>query len=132
MEAIAAELLTALASGTAGAAGHQAWEALRALVRRNPGPEAEPDPTPGTGENEVTALARETDSEHRARELARVLEARARQDPDFARALDSWRRTAERAAAPVTGPGDVHQEISGGTQGTVIMARDIQGSLHIE
>lgn len=48
MEAIAGELLMALASGTAGAAGQQAWMSLRDLVRRPTAPDTGPE---GPGES---------------------------------------------------------------------------------
>lgn len=115
----------ALAGGTAGAAGQQIWASLRDLVRRRPSGE-EP-----CGEGELTSLADAADSPTRARELADVLALRARQDPDFARALDTWRREAEALEGTSTGAGDVHNEVSGGTiQGPVVQARDINGPLH--
>lgn len=54
----------------------------------------------------------------RAGQLAALLYERARQDPDFAAALEIWRRRAEAEVGSRSG--DVHNEISGGTQGTVI------------
>ncbi|WP_405536067.1 hypothetical protein OG787_21375 [Streptomyces sp. NBC_00075] len=125
MSPIAPELLMALAGGTAGAAGQQIWASLRDLVRRRP-TDGEP-----RGEGELTSLADAADSPTRARELADVLALRARQDPDFARALDTWRREAEALEGASTGAGDVRNEVSGGTiQGPVVQARDINGPLH--
>lgn len=125
MDPIAPELLMALAGGTAGAAGQQIWASLRDLVtRRRSG--AEP-----SGEGELTALAQQADSGERARELSEALALRARQDPAFAEALEAWRREAETLEPTRTGPGDVHNEISGGTvHGNVVQARDIHGSIH--
>jgi hypothetical protein len=70
-------------------------------------------------------------SEERAQRLAELLNQRAEQDADFADALDIWRRRAadETGTAPPAAPGDVHNEISGDTQGTVVQARDIHGSI---
>ncbi|MGC9540105.1 hypothetical protein [Streptomyces sp. UG1] len=53
--------------------------------------------------------------EERARQLAEPLNGRADQDPDFARALDIWRRRAGAEAGTRTGAGDVRNEISSGT-----------------
>ncbi|GKQ35856.1 hypothetical protein [Streptomyces sp. A012304] len=126
MDPIAPELLMALASGTAGAAGQQIWFALRDLVGRRPDPEGAPD-----GEGELVALDEAADSMDRARELAGTLAERARQDPAFARALETWRREAEALPELRTGTGEVRNEISGGTfQGAVVQARDINGPLH--
>ncbi|MFI9237073.1 hypothetical protein [Streptomyces sp. NPDC053079] len=125
MDPIAPELLMALASGTAGAAGQQIWFALRNLVARRPDPEAAPD-----GAGELVALDETPDSVDRARELAGTLAERAGQDPAFARALETWRREAEVLPGLRTGTGEVGNEISGGTfQGAVVQARDINGPL---
>lgn len=124
MDQIAPELLMAVAGGTAGAAGQQIWASLRDLVRRRPSGRTQ------GGEAELTALGTATDDAERARELAEVLAQRARQDPDFARALETWRHRAEAWDQARTGAGDVHNEISGGTfQGPVVQARDINGPL---
>ncbi|MFI2207210.1 hypothetical protein ACH47Z_42390 [Streptomyces sp. NPDC020192] len=126
MEPIAPELLMALASGTAGAAGQQIWTSLRDLVRRRT--DAEP-----SGEGELTALAAAVGSAERtarAEQLAQALAERARQDPAFADALRIWRQDALDAVR--TGSGDVHNEISGGRQQTVILARDIHGDINLD
>ncbi|MFI6009741.1 hypothetical protein ACIBAG_13110 [Streptomyces sp. NPDC051243] len=124
MDQIAPELLMALAAGTAGAAGQQIWTSLRDLVRRRPSGQGP------SGADELTALAAAADDAARARELAGVLAERARQDPAFAQALETWRGRAEAWDAERTGAGDVHNEISGGTfQGPVVQARDINGPL---
>ncbi|WP_328431887.1 hypothetical protein OHB10_21895 [Streptomyces sp. NBC_01597] len=125
MEPIAPELLMALAGGTAGAAGQQIWTSLRDLVRRRPAA-GEPH-----GESELAALAEAADSAERARLLAAALVLRAEHDTAFAQALAEWRRKAEPLVGPWTGAGDVHNEISGGTQETVIMTRDIHGSINL-
>jgi hypothetical protein len=124
VDAIAPELLMALAGGTAGALGEQIWASLRDLVTRRPSG-GEP-----VGDGELTALASAADSTERARELSETLTLRARQDPAFAQALMAWRREAEALDGTRTGAGDVHNEISGGTQGTVVQARDIGGSIN--
>ncbi|WP_324785159.1 hypothetical protein [Streptomyces sp. H51] len=124
MDPIAPELLMALAGGTAGAAGEQIWTTLRNLVRRRP---AHGEPY---DESELTALAEAPGSADRAAELADALALRARQDPAFAEALAAWRREAEALEGVGTGAGDVHNEISGGTQGTVVQARDVHGSIN--
>ncbi|MFE9311618.1 hypothetical protein ACIQCF_27130 [Streptomyces sp. NPDC088353] len=130
MEAIAAELLMALAGGTAGAAGQQAWASLRGLVRRRTAPEAVPD-MPGelpSGEEEFAALDEQAESAERARALARVLALRAMYDDAFRADLAAWRGAAEDAAAR-TGAGDVHNRITGGTPGTVVMGRDFHSPI---
>ncbi|MCX5238192.1 hypothetical protein OG824_23655 [Streptomyces prunicolor] len=124
MDLIAPELLMALAGGTAGAAGQQIWTSLHHLVTRRPSG-GEP-----YGGSELTALAQSAGSTERATELARVLALRARQDPAFAEALAAWRREAEALEGTRTGAGDVRNTISGGTQNTVVQARDIHGSIH--
>jgi hypothetical protein len=121
---IAPELLTALASGTAGAAGQQLWASLGALLRRRP-----PDAAP-TGEEELSALGEHTDDTARARELANVLVLRAEQDPAFARALEEWRGRAEQWHRATADSGEHRNEISGGEfNGPVIIARDINGPM---
>ncbi|MFG2271349.1 hypothetical protein ACGFNY_16530 [Streptomyces chartreusis] len=123
MDPIAPELLMAVAGGTAGAAGQQIWTALRDLVRRR-GSDEEP-----SGEGELTALAQQSDSAERARQLAETLALRARQDPAFAEALAAWRREAETLVPNQTGSGDVRNEVSGTVHGNVVQARDIHGSI---
>ncbi|OLZ64072.1 hypothetical protein AV521_36665 [Streptomyces sp. IMTB 2501] len=125
MDQIAPELLMALAGGTAGAAGEQIWTSLRDLVRRrHSGGE------PGD-QSELTALAEAPGNAERATELAEVLARRARQDPAFAQALAAWRREAEALEGTRTGSGDVRNVVSGGTQTTVIQARDVHGSINL-
>ncbi|WEO94264.1 hypothetical protein A6P39_009680 [Streptomyces sp. FXJ1.172] len=125
MDQIAPELLMALASGTAGAAGEQIWTSLRDLVtRRRPGGE------PGA-QSELTALAEAPGDAQRAAELAGVLAHRARQDPAFAEALAAWRQAAEALEGARTGSGEVRNVVSGGTQNTVIQARDVHGSINL-
>ncbi|MFD9034013.1 hypothetical protein ACFVZW_23150 [Streptomyces sp. NPDC059567] len=119
---MAAELLIALASGTAGAAGQSLWERLRALVRRE---------APAS-EGELTALDEDTGNARRAHELAEALLLRARQDPAFAEALALWREEAERVqGGDARGGGDTRQEISGGTQKNVVIARDVHGPINL-
>ncbi|WP_189313430.1 hypothetical protein [Streptomyces brasiliensis] len=125
MDVIAPELLMALASGTAGAAGEQIWTSLRDLVRRRQ-PGREP-----SDQRELTALAEAPGSAERAAELAQVLARRARQDPAFAQALAVWRREAEALETTRVGAGDAHNTISGGTQSTVVQARDVHGSINL-
>ncbi|HEX5566692.1 MAG TPA: hypothetical protein VFY14_07145 [Streptomyces sp.] len=128
MEAIAADLLMALAGGTAGAAGQQAWTSLRGLVRRRTAPDAvsgEPGEVP-SGEEEFAALEERAESAERARALARALASRAAYDDAFREDLAAWLGAAEDAVAG-TGAGDVHNRITGGTQGTVVMGRDFHG-----
>lgn len=122
---IAPELLMALASGTAGAAGQQIWESLRSLVRRRPAGEAP------SGKGELAALDEAADDVERARELANVLALRAAQDPAFAQALESWRGAAEACERTSTGPGDTSSKITGGDfKGPVIMGRDFNGPMN--
>ncbi|OKJ64200.1 hypothetical protein [Streptomyces sp. CB02261] len=130
MEVITAELLTALASGTAGAAGQQAWMSLRDLVRRRTAADrmtGAPEELP-SGEEELVALGEQAESTERARALARVLALRATYDEAFRDALAAWRSTAEDAAAR-TGAGDVDNRVTGGRQGTVIMGRDFHSPI---
>lgn len=118
MEPITAGLLVALASGAAGAAGEQLWTSLRDLAtRRGSHP----------GESELEVSAEPPPTEERAGQLAALLNERARQDLDFAAALEVWRRRVNAEVA--TRSGDVTNEISGGTQGTVIQGRDFHGGI---
>ncbi|MEW2071240.1 hypothetical protein [Streptomyces sp. NPDC007346] len=133
MEPVAVDLLMALASGTAGAAGQNLWERLRALAQR---PSArQPDAAQGDGEPTVgelaVALDEDASDEQRAALLAEGLALRARQDPAFAEALALWRREAERLPAASTGAGTQHQEISGGTQHNVLFTRDVHGPINL-
>ncbi|MCA6091012.1 hypothetical protein LE181_02335 [Streptomyces sp. SCA3-4] len=126
MDPIAPELVVAPGYGTAGAAGQQIWFALRNLVGRRPDPEGTPD-----GEGEPVALDEAAHSVDRAWEPAEALAERGRQDPVFARALETWRRGAEALPELRTGTGEVRDEISGGTfQGATVQARDINGPLN--
>ncbi|GGX34602.1 hypothetical protein [Streptomyces lomondensis] len=118
MEPITAGLLVALASGTAGAAGEQIWASLRDLVTRG---------RSRSGEDEPAVPAEPPRTQDRAGQLAALLNERAGQDPDFAAALEIWRRRADAEVAARSG--DVHNEISGGTQGTVIQGRDFHGGI---
>jgi hypothetical protein len=120
VEPITAGLLVALASGTAGAAGEQIWASLRDLVTRRGA---------RSGEEEPAVPAEPPRTEERAGQLAALLNERARQDPDFAAALEMWRRRADTEVASRSG--DVRNEITGGTQGTVIQGRDFHGDFTI-
>ncbi|CAL9287428.1 hypothetical protein SUDANB66_01323 [Streptomyces sp. SudanB66_2053] len=132
MEPVATDLLMALASGTAGAAGQNLWERLRALVQRRPDPQS--DAVQGDEEPEmgalVVALDEDASDEQRAARLAEGLARRARQDPAFAEALALWRREAEQVSG-ASGGGTQHQEISGGTQHNVVFTRDVHGSINL-
>ncbi|MFF0747101.1 hypothetical protein ACFYVL_42625 [Streptomyces sp. NPDC004111] len=136
MEPVSAELLMALATGGAGAAGAHAWRSLAALVRRGRGQTGPGDDAPAGGlepalaEPELVVLQAEPADERRARDLVVALAARARADVDFAAALDQWHAQARRAV-PATGAGDVTATVSGGSQGTVVTTRDVSGGLHV-
>lgn len=123
----------ALASGTAGAAGQNLWERLRALVQRSPA--QQPDATQGNGEPAVgefvVALDEDASDEQRAARLAEALALRARQDPAFAEALALWQREAEQLSVASAGGDTQHQEISGGTQHSVVFTRDVHGSINL-
>ncbi|MFE6894834.1 hypothetical protein [Streptomyces sp. NPDC057694] len=119
MEPIAADLLMAFAGSTAGAAGHQAWQSLRALVIRRPGEE-------GHGQRELTALTDEPGRREHAQALAAALASRAEQDPEFARLLEAWR---QEHGTLRTGAGDVRNDISGTVHGPVVTGRDFNGPI---
>ena len=127
MDPISAALLVALVSGAGGAAGTQAWAALGELVRRpfrraDQVPSGEPVPAL----RELEALEGSPRDTGRAQALAEVLQRRAVHDPDFARSLTTW---LEEAKAVPTGSGDVHNTVSGGSQGNVLQVRDLHGSV---
>ncbi|SNT46032.1 hypothetical protein [Actinacidiphila glaucinigra] len=130
MEAIAGELLMALAGGTAGAAGQQAWMSLRDLVRRPTAPDTGPE-GPGeipSGEEEFAALDEEAESAERAQALARALALRATYDDAFREHFAAWRSAAQDTVAR-PGGGNVDNSVTGGRQGTVIMGRDFHGPI---
>ncbi|MGW1836860.1 hypothetical protein [Streptomyces sp. NPDC002067] len=127
MELITPELLTALASGAAGAVGQQCWASLRDLVRR-------PSSVEPTGAPELEALTAAPDTAARtarAADFSRVLAERADQDPEFADALRTWQQTLALATVRTTGSGDVHNTVSGGHQKSVIQGRDFNGDITI-
>ncbi|MEU8651041.1 hypothetical protein [Streptomyces sp. NPDC048737] len=114
-------------SGAGGAAGTQAWTALGRLVRqpfRRADQTLDEEPTPALRELEDFEAGPQDAG--RARTLADALERRAAHDPDFARALRPWLDTARAAAAEA---GDVHNTVSGGSQGNVLQLRDLHGSV---
>ncbi|MET9149765.1 hypothetical protein ABZX82_00580 [Streptomyces griseoflavus] len=124
MDPISAALLVALVSGAGGAAGTQAWAALGELVRRPFQRADRTEPVPAL--RELEALEGSPRDTGRAQALAEVLQRRAAHDPDFARSLAAW---LEEAKAVSTGSGDVHNTVSGGSQGNVLQVRDLHGSV---
>jgi hypothetical protein len=113
-------MLAALAGGAGGELGRQAWATLSELVRRPFSRQAE---SLVSGEAELVALSEAPGEPARAEALSGALAARAAVDPEFATALDSWRRQA-----PALPEGSVTNTISGGTQyGPVIQGRDFSG-----
>ncbi|MFC4606253.1 hypothetical protein ACFO9E_00185 [Streptomyces maoxianensis] len=133
MEAIAVQLLMALAGSAAGAAGQQAWQSLRVLVLRRSEGDQEGEGAGGEdigGLGELTALAEEPGDEERAHALAAALAARAGRDPGFAQRLQAWRQEAEAERGVRTGAGDVRNEFSGTAHGPVVMGRDFHGPIN--
>jgi hypothetical protein len=127
MDPISAALLVALASGVGGAAGTQAWAALGSLVRQpfrqaDQAPSAEPVPAL----RELEGLEENPQDMGRAQALAEVLQRRAALDSGFACSLTSW---LDEAKAVSAGSGDVHNTVSGGSQGNVLQVRDLHGSV---
>ncbi len=116
----------ALVSGAGGAAGTQAWASLSRLVRR---PFRRADRTqpeePAPGLRELEELEGSPQDTGRAQALADALRRRAAHDPDFAGSLTAWLNEASSAAS--TGAGDVHNTVSGGSQGNLLQARDLHG-----
>ncbi|MFB7467306.1 hypothetical protein ACFCZ1_28065 [Streptomyces sp. NPDC056224] len=86
------------------------------------------EPIPAAAE--LASLEQEPADERRARILAAALAARAGVDAGFAAALDAWHQQA-RQVVSATGAGNVSAHISGGSQGTVVTARDVAGGLHL-
>ncbi|WAU82395.1 hypothetical protein O1Q96_23130 [Streptomyces sp. Qhu-G9] len=130
MEPVSAALLLALATGAAGAAGGQSWQGLVALVRRWRGQESPSGVVePVSAEAELTSLEQDPADERRAQILSVALAARAGRDAGFAAALEAWHRQAQQVV-PNTGAGSVSTNISGGSQGNVVTARDVTGGLH--
>ncbi|MFT2016198.1 hypothetical protein ACMA1D_10200 [Streptomyces sp. 796.1] len=124
MDPISVEILIAMASGAAGAAGQRAWEALHTLVRRRP-ESGTSDPVPATGEDELAALTAAPEDAQRARALLQALHQRAADDPQFRLSLAQW---TQQAQAAQTGDGDTSNTVSGGEQhGPVLQGRDFNG-----
>ncbi|MEU3752015.1 hypothetical protein AB0H17_04505 [Streptomyces olivoreticuli] len=130
MDPITAAALTALAGGLGGEAARQAWQGLSALVRRPFARGEALDAPPGvsTGELELASLEDAPADPMRAQALATALGVRAALDGEFRRLLDEWWQQT-RASGEA---GDVHNHISGGTQGEVFQGRDFSGiTLHV-
>jgi hypothetical protein len=120
LDPVSVGLLAALAGGAGGELGRQAWAALSELVRRPFGGQAG---AAASAEAELVALGEAPGEPARAEALSGVLTARAAVDPEFAAALDSWRRQV-----PALVEGSVTNTVSGGTQyGPVIQGRDFSG-----
>lgn len=93
MEPIPVALLGAIAGGSGGDSGRDAWASLRALVSR-------PFRRSGTsGTAALTALERTPSDPDRAQVLSQVLTARADIDPEFETALARWLEETSRVLA---------------------------------
>lgn len=95
MEPISVALLVALATGTAGEVGRQAWAGLSALVRHpfRRGQGTADSATVSSGEEELTRLEQASTEPGRAQaaqSLSTALAARADLDPDFSADLQQW------------------------------------------
>ncbi|MEW2610121.1 hypothetical protein AB0937_07885 [Streptomyces sp. NPDC047880] len=127
MDPISAALLVSLVSGVGGAAGTQAWAALGSLVRQPfRGADQPPSVEPVPAVRELEDLEESPQDMGRAQALAEVLQRRAALDSGFARSLTSW---LDEARAVSVGSGDVHNTVSGGSQGNVLQVRDLNGSV---
>ncbi|MGW2056265.1 hypothetical protein ACWCOZ_20520 [Streptomyces sp. NPDC001840] len=127
MDPISVGLLAALAGGTGGEVGRQAWAGLSALVRRpfRRGEDGTEDPAVSSGEVELAALGQAPADPACAVALSTALAVRAAVDSDFHAGLQQWH---ERAKLVRTGDGEVTNTISGGTQnGPVVQGRDFSG-----
>ncbi|MEU6539426.1 hypothetical protein [Streptomyces sp. NPDC047000] len=130
MEPLSVATLMALAGGLGGAAGTEAWQRLSALVRR---PFRRGTTTPANpDENEAEPLVRAllalqaSPDPSAAQTLLGALQRRAAIDSEFNDALASW---ATQVQTVHIRTGDVSNVVSGGTQGTVLQARDISGPI---
>lgn len=129
MDPITAAALTALAGTVGGEAGRQTWQGLTALVRRpfrrGAAQDVEPDGSPviSSGELEVVDLENSPADPLRAQALATALGVRAALDDEFRALLEEWWQHARTSSG-----GEVHNNISGGTQnGPVVQGRDFSG-----
>ncbi|GAA1927897.1 hypothetical protein [Streptantibioticus ferralitis] len=124
MDPISAAALTALAGGAGGEAGRQAWQGLSALVRRpfrrGEAQNETESPSVSSGQLELTALEDAPTDPMRAQALITALGVRAALDTDFRGLLTEWWQQAQT----VSTASKVHNEISGGTQHTVVQGRD--------
>ena len=126
MDPVSVGLLLSVAGGVGGAVGTQAWQGLVALVKRPFAHSSELEVTAASGLDELDALQREPGDREAAARLASVLRARAEVDGGFRTAMQAW--LAQAHAAFPASTGDVHNEISGGTQhGPVLQGRDFSG-----
>ncbi|GAA1703743.1 hypothetical protein [Streptomyces yatensis] len=115
--------VNAAVSGAGGEAGRRALESfgtlVRRVVRRGEGePAGEPEP-----------VAIPYDDGERLRQLAELLVERARQDPEFGRALASWMREHGPRGGEA---GAVHNTVSGNARitGPVVQGRDFHGPIN--
>ncbi|RLU80612.1 hypothetical protein CTZ27_34480 [Streptomyces griseocarneus] len=128
MDPISAAALAALAGGVGGEAGRQAWQGLSALVRRPFGRRAgtqdgTDDLAVSSGLPELTALEGAPEDQMRAQALATALGVRAALDAEFRELVMEWWRQAQTVGATDTVHNtahEVHNDISGGTQQTVV------------
>jgi hypothetical protein len=104
--------------------------ALRSMHEACPGKREEVSMEPIAPDlTALTATVGSAERAARAERLAHAVVERARQDSALADALRAWRQDALDAIR--TGSGEVHNEVSGGRQQTVIQARDIHGDISL-
>ena len=129
MDPVSVGLLAALANGSGGEIGRQAWATLSALVRRpfrRGRQDTQGAPVVSSGEAELVELERAPADSGRAQALSTALAVRVGVDADFRTNLEQWH---EQARLVRTGDGEVHNEISGGTfnGGPIQQGRDFSG-----
>lgn len=132
MEPLSVAMLVALASGLGGAAGTEAWQRLSDLVcrpfQRSAARTTHPDDEELVSSQRALHGLQSHPDVATAQALLNALGRRSASDPDFAHALAAWAAQTPTANISVS---EVRNVVSGGTQGTVLQVRDINGSISL-
>lgn len=132
MEPLSVAMLVALASGLGGAAGAEAWQRLSDLVcrpfRRGAAHTAHPDNDEAESSQRALQRLQSHPDGAMAQALLNALDRRSATDADFAQSLAAWAAQVQATNISVS---EVRNVVSGGTQGTVLQVRDVNGSINL-